>query len=218
MKTSNILNILLAVALVILSIKVTFHFTSPSAGKEPTEDTLSSEPISSNDAKVVVLVAHPDLTSSHANAALIKAAEEVKGVQVINIYEHPINSKVYKDVIQHASTIVYQFPVYWLGAPGRMKEWTDKVFTDFEKQKGMIQGKKLMVCCTVGGSYKDYQHNGSIKFTMDEYLIPYQGQAYWAKMKWEKPVVVYDQMPTGGEKSLAEGRAEYKARLESLAK
>lgn len=168
-------------------------------------------------ATVVVLLAHPDIKKSKANAALSKAAAEVEGVQVVNIYDYPVKPEIYRECITRAKTIIYEFPFYWMSSPHLLKQWTDEVFMQFTID-GIIKGKRLMVVTTTGSEESVYQHNGRNKYTMDEYLRPFEGQANHAEMIWEKPLVVYGQGTDEAAKLLQEGCKEYKNRLEKLVK
>jgi len=173
--------------------------------------------IPQTDAKVIVLLAHPNIEKSHMNAALSKAAAEVEGVQVINIYDYPVQPDVYRDIVSHAKAIVYEFPFYWMSAPHLLKQWTDEVFMTFVAD-GLIEGKDFMVVTTTGSEETAYQHGGRNKYTMEEYLRPYEGQANHAKMHWNAPLVVYGN-PQGGEvleADLKKGCETYKVRLAEL--
>jgi len=186
--------------------------------KQTNETTMDSvKAIPQTDAKVVVLLAHPDLGKSHMNAALSTAAAEVEGVQVINIYDHPVQPDAYREVIGRAKAIVYEFPLYWMSSPHLLKQWTDEVFMAFV-QEGMIEGKEFMVVATTGSEESAYQHGGRNKYTMDEYLRPFEGQANHAKMHWNAPLVVYGnpQSAEALEAGLKKGCETYKARLQEL--
>jgi len=184
--------------------------------KENVEDRTNAL-IPKTAATVVVLLAHPDIKKSKANAALSKAATEVEGVQVVNIYDHPINPDTYRECITRAKTIVYEFPFYWMSSPHLLKQWTDEVFMQFTID-GIIKGKRLMVVTTTGSEEAAYQHGGRNKYTMEEYLRPFEGQANHAEMVLEKPLIVYGQGTEDASKLLQKGCEEYKARLEKLVK
>lgn len=178
----------------------------------------SVKTIPSIGAEVVVLLAHPDIAKSHMNATLSQAAAEVEGVQVINIYDYPVSPDIYRDVIKQAKGIVYEFPFYWMSAPHLLKQWTDEVFMAFT-QEGLIEGKEFMVVTTTGSEESAYQHDGRNKYTMVEYLRPYEGQANHSKMIWNDPLVVYGNPdPAAAEQSLQTGKDEYKQRLQAMVK
>jgi len=68
-----------------------------------------------------------------------------------------------------------------------------------------------MVCST-----PTYQHGGRNKYTVEEYLRPYEGQCNHAEMIWEKPLAVYGQFPNGPKENLEKGCKEYQERLKAL--
>ena len=175
--------------------------------------------IPQTDAKIVILLAHPDISKSHMNATLAKAAATVKGVQVINIYDYPVTPDTYREVIKRAKGIVYEFPCYWMSAPHLMKQWTDEVFMTFT-QEGLIAGKEFMVAVTTGSEEEAYQHDGRNLYTMEEYMRPYEGQANHSKMKWNKPFVVYGHHTdkAKAEADLQAGAERYKKVLEAMVK
>lgn len=187
------------------------------AANEAASTADTAKAIAATNATVFVLLAHPDITKSKANAALSKAAAEVEGVQVVNIYDYPPTADTYREAVTRAKTIVYEFPLYWMSSPHLLKQWTDEVFMTFVGE-GIIKGKHLMVVTTTGSEEAAYQHGGRNKYTMDEYLRPFEGQANHAEMVWEKPLVVYGQSVEGAEATLADGCKAYKARLEELVK
>lgn len=186
-----------------------------SAQSEEAETSDSAKSVIATGASVLVLLAHPDITKSKANAALSKAAAEVDGVQVVNIYDYPVTPDAYREAVKQAKTIVYEFPFYWMSSPHLLKQWTDEVFMTFVGEE-LIKGKHLMVATTTGSEESAYQHGGRNKFTMEEYLRPFEGQANHAEMVWEQPFVVYGQSVDGSEQRLADGCRAYKERLTQL--
>lgn len=191
---------------------------SEEAAAKPAADSVKKVPFTN--AKIVVLLAHPDMAKSQHNAVLAKAAESVEGVQVVNIYDYPVTADAYKEVIAHAKGIVFEFPFYWMSAPHLLKQWTDEVFTGFTGEKGMIEGKEFMVVTTTGSEEAAYQHNGRNRYTMEEYLRPYEGIANHTKMHWNKPLVAYG-VPNDPEKDKADLQAyaeKYKQILTDLVK
>lgn len=185
-------------------------------GGTATEPVAADPAIPETDASVVVLLAHPDMTRSRMNTVLAAAAAEVKGVQVINIYDYPLAADTYREVITRAKAIVYEFPFYWMSSPHLLKQWTDEVFMAFVGE-GLIAGKEFMVVTTTGSEEAAYQHDGRNKYTMEEYLRPFEGQANHAKMQWNTPLVVYgDRDAETLAANLKRGAEEYEARLRML--
>lgn len=169
------------------------------------------------EAEVLVLVAHPDFANSRMNAALAAAAAEVEGVEVVNIYDYPVTAETYRDAVSRVRAIVYQFPLYWMSAPHLLKQWTDEVFMAFVHE-GSIAGKEMLVVTTTGSEKAAYSHDGRNKYTMEEYLRPYEGQANHAKMRWNTPIVVYGnpQDTAAAAADLENGCKEYRKQLEAM--
>lgn len=214
---------------IVLLVALTTQMTMCTTKSNPTnQDAQSAENATSTDsmkqipltdAKIVILLAHPDIRKSHMNATLAKAASTVEGVQVINIYDYPVTPETYREVIKRAKGIVYEFPCYWMSAPHLMKQWTDEVFMAFT-QEGLIEGKEFMVAVTTGSEEAAYQHDGRNLYTMEEYMRPYEGQANHSKMKWNKPFVVYGHHTdkVKAEADLQAGAEQYKQVLKAMVK
>ena len=127
----------------------------------------------------------------------------------------PVTDAVVIVLLAHPD--INKFPFYWMSAPHLLKQWTDEVFMAFT-QEGLIEGKEFMVVTTTGSEEAAYQHDGRNKYTMSEYLRPYEGQANHSKMIWNDPLVVYGnpQNATVAEENLQKGKEEYKARLKAM--
>ena len=174
---------------------------------------------SNNDTKVLVLLAHPNMLASKMNKALAEAANQVAGVQVVNIYDYPVDVETYREAVTAAKALVFQFPFYFRSAPHLLKQWTDEVHFVLNME-GIPAGKDFMVATTTGSEEEAYHHDGRHMYTMEEYLRPYEGMSRHAGMNWHKPLVAYGNPanPDLAEKQLAEAAEEYKKRLEDLIK
>ncbi|MEW9701350.1 NAD(P)H-dependent oxidoreductase [Paenibacillus sp. SI8] len=131
--------------------------------------------------KIMVIVAHPDLSVSGANQAF---ASELKGdadITVRDLYkEYPnwhINVEKEHELLLAHDRIVLQFPLYWYSCPPLLKKWFDDVFTygwAFGPQGDNLQGKEFVVATTTGGSKNAYRSGGENWFTISELLRPIQ--------------------------------------------
>ena len=173
--------------------------------------------ILNSDTKVLVLLAHPNYAASKMNKALAEAASQVAGVQVVNIYDYPVDVETYREVVAAAKAIVFQFPFYFRSAPHLLKKWTDEVHFVLNME-GIPAGKDFVVATTTGSEEEAYRHDGRHMYTMEEYLRPYEGMARHAGMNWHKPLVAYGNPanPDLAAEQLAEATAEYKKKLEEL--
>ena len=171
--------------------------------------------------QVVVLLTHPNIKESRANKALMDAISDMGEVAIYNLYEMRVedafNADLWSKIISQASTLVFQFPLYWMSAPSLLKKWQDEVFTYLAKTPA-VAGKALLVAVTTGSEYSAYRSGGRNNFTIDELLRPYQGSAIHAGMVWQTPLIVYGMGTSEASKNIAEGINCYKQRIEALVK
>ncbi|KAA6321775.1 General stress protein 14 [termite gut metagenome] len=177
----------------------------------------SQNPGNMNEQKkdVLILVAHPDMKTSKANAALINAVKDLPNVRIINIYETPFTPEFYKEAFREANTIVFQFPFYWAAAPHLLKKWCDEIFGSLQAEPG-VKGKNLMIATTTGSEYEAYRAGGRNMFTIDELLRPYQVLANHSGMVWQIPFALYGMaLPDANERTKA-GVIAYRNRISEL--
>ncbi|KAB8295671.1 NAD(P)H-dependent oxidoreductase [Bifidobacterium avesanii] len=172
--------------------------------------------------KTLVLVFHPDLTRSNANAALVKAAgephAEAGDITVRDEYalypDGAIDVEAEQRLVEEHDRIVLQFPLYWYSSPALLKEWEDKVLAfgwAYGPNGTALEGKEIMVATTAGGPETEYQtaDNGA---TMDEVLSPYRMMARYTHAVWLRPFVVFESMELSDE-ALAEAGRRYREAL-----
>ena len=165
--------------------------------------------------EVLILLAHPDIASSKANAELINQVKNLDFVRIINIYEAPFEPATYTEAFREANHIVFQFPFYWASAPHLLKKWCDEIFGSIMENPG-IKGKTLTVATTTGSEYEAYRSGGRNMYTMDELLRPYQLLANHSGMVWQTPFILYGASLPDAEKRIKEGAPAYKVKIESL--
>ena len=168
-----------------------------------------------NKRDVLILVAHPDLVASKANAAMLQQIKDLDFVQAINIYEAPFEPASYIEAFREANHIVFQFPFYWASAPHLLKKWCDEIFgavtTDVD-----IKGKTLTIATTTGSEYEAYRSGGRNMYTMDELLRPYQVLAVHSGMVWQTPFVLYGASLPDADRRIKEGAPAYREKIKSL--
>jgi glutathione-regulated potassium-efflux system ancillary protein KefG len=166
---------------------------------------------------VLILLAHPDMTSSKANAAMIEAVKDLSFVRIINIYEAPFEAGTYTEAFREAKHVVFQFPFYWASAPHMLKKWCDELFGAILSNPG-VKGKTLTVATTTGSEYEAYRSGGRNMYTMDELLRPYQLLANHSGMVWQTPFVLYGtSLPDAGDR-IKKGAIAYKELVNGLKK
>jgi len=128
--------------------------------------------------KTLILLFHPDLKRSRANAALAAAAARLPGAEVADMYALYPDGKIDADRevarLLSADRIVLQFPIQWYPTEGRL-----------------LEGKPLLVVATAGNVPEAYQRGGANKFTMEELLRPLEATAHRCSLPWQAPFLVY---------------------------
>lgn len=168
--------------------------------------------------KIVIVLAHPDLTASRANKELIEAVKELDYVTIYNLYEENeilFNVEEWMRIMLKAKVLIFQFPLYWMSAPHMLKKWQDEVFTHLANTPVII-GKTLLVTTTTGSKAEAYRSGGHNLFTIDEILRPYQAAAFHAGMRWETPVVLHGMAEEDPGRSISKAAIEYKKKIEIL--
>jgi len=165
--------------------------------------------------EVLILLAHPDMAASKANAAMIESVKDLPYVRIINIYEAPFEVATYTEAFREAKHIVFQFPFYWASAPHLLKKWCDEIFGAIQNNPG-VKGKTLTVATTTGSEYEAYRSGGRNMYTMDELLRPYQVLANHSGMVWQTPFVLYGASLPDADKRIKEGAPAYRQKISSL--
>jgi NAD(P)H dehydrogenase (quinone) len=93
-----------------------------------------------------------------------------------------------------ADAVILQFPLWWFGMPAILKGWVDRVFAyglaygyrgegnRYRYGAGGLQGKRALLCVTVGGAAEDYGMRG-INGPLDQLLFPItHGTLFFAGM------------------------------------
>jgi len=148
--------------------------------------------------KTMVIAAHPDLSHSRANLALIQALKEYNDITVRDLYQtYPdwnIDTDHERELLTVHDRTVFQFPLYWYSAPPLLKKWFDDVFTPgWALGPGGVhlKDKEFMVTTTTGGTKKAYRAGGADEFTISELLRPIQRTVTKCSGIFLPPFVVY---------------------------
>lgn len=150
--------------------------------------------------KTLILLFHPDLNRSRANAALAGAAARLPGVEVADMYALYPDGAIDADRevarLLSADRIVLQFPIQWYATPPLLQAWKDAVLTrmfyiTYPTEGRLLEGKPLLVVATAGNVPEAYQRGGANKFTMEELLRPLEATAHRCSLPWQAPFLVY---------------------------
>lgn len=147
---------------------------------------------------ILILFAHPRYENSLVQRALLTAAQELPFVRVHDLYEEypdfEIQIRREQALLQEYDIIVWQHPFYWYSAPPLLKQWIDLVLEygwAYGKGGTALQGKRVFNCISAGGSYEVYQHTGRNRFTINEFLRPFEQTATLCLMQYLPPFVVH---------------------------
>lgn len=154
--------------------------------------------------RTLILLFHPDIDNSKANAALLSAARTVPDTLVVDMQKryrggvidmHTDGASEARALLE-ADRIVLQFPVQWYSTPPLLKSWQDAVLTrmcyihaDTEGDK--LVGTPLMIAATAGNTPAAYGRGGANHFTMDELLAPLKATALRCGLPWHPPHLVF---------------------------
>jgi putative NADPH-quinone reductase len=161
--------------------------------------------------KTLILLFHPDLSRSKANAALAAVAANVPGVEIVNMQSaYPSGMDMFRDGEREAARllsadrILLQFPIQWYSTPPLLKAWQDAVLTRmyyiaYESEGRQLEGRPLMIAATAGNVPEAYRHGGRNLLPMIEILAPLRATAHRCGLVWADPFILYkaDRLETG---------------------
>jgi putative NADPH-quinone reductase len=131
--------------------------------------------------KILVIVAHPNLSASQANKRWTEVIEKENGVTVHRLYEiYPdwnIDVKREQQLVEDHDRIILQFPFYWCSCPPLLKKWLDDVLAygwAYGSKGKKMHGKELMIATSTGEPLTEYQPEGEMKYTINELLRPFE--------------------------------------------
>ena len=161
-------------------------------------------------ARLIVYYAHPGHRFSHENQQMAKAAAEVDGITVVDLYrEYPrfyIDANLEQQRLLDHDVVLFQFPLFWYSTPSIVKEWEDLVLEHgFAYGAGgdKLAGKQLMLAVTAAGPDDAYTEEGYQHFPIRTFLTPLEQTALLCKMRFTAPYVLY-----GSLKAPSDGRVE----------
>lgn len=171
--------------------------------------------------KTLVLLFHPDLARSRANAALAEAARQVPGVEIVDMHSlYPDGAiNVDREVARllTADRLVLQFPVQWYSPPPLLRVWQDTVLTRmfyvaYAQEGAALEGTPLLIAATAGNTQSAYSPSGVNLFTMVDLLAPLRAFANRCRLPWADPFILYEAMKAT-DAELTEAAGAYAARL-----
>lgn len=147
--------------------------------------------------KILILFAHPRFEHSRVNRALLGAVEGMESVTIRDLYErYPdfnVDVEQEKELLAAHQIVVWHHPFYMYGAPALLKQWIDLVL-EFGWAHGRggdaLKGKLIFNALTSGGTREVYAAGAYNRFTIREFLAPFDQTATLCKMTYLPPFVV----------------------------
>lgn len=147
--------------------------------------------------KILILFAHPRFEKSKTNRALLKNIEQLHGVTLNDLYEqYPdfnIDIEREKELLMAHEIIIWHHPFYMYSAPALLKQWMDLVLEyGWAHGRGgdFLKNKIIFNVITAGGTREVYAANGYNRFTIREFLAPFDQTATLCKMVYLPPFAV----------------------------
>jgi glutathione-regulated potassium-efflux system ancillary protein KefG len=148
--------------------------------------------------RILILFAHPRYENSLVQKQLSLSAQQVSGVTFHDLYEiYPdfnIEVKHEQSLLASHDIVVLQHPFYWYSCPPLMKQWLDLVLQHgwaYGKEGKSLTGKILFNAISTGGKQEAYQTGGFNRYTIPQFLAPFEQTARLCNMAYFPPFVVH---------------------------
>ncbi|MBN1547271.1 MAG: NAD(P)H-dependent oxidoreductase [Syntrophaceae bacterium] len=147
--------------------------------------------------RILILFAHPRYEKSRVNRALLDKVKDMPEVTVHDLYErYPdfnIHSAAEQKLLREHEIIIWHHPFYMYGAPAMLKQWIDLVL-EYGWAHGQggekLKGKIIFNTLTSGGTREVYSAAGFNRFTIGEFLLPFNQTATLCGMIYLPPFAV----------------------------
>jgi glutathione-regulated potassium-efflux system ancillary protein KefG len=174
--------------------------------------------------KILILFAHPRFEKSRASRALLENINRIEAVTFHDLYEHypdfNVDVEREKGLLTDHQIIVWHHPFYMYSAPALLKQWIDLVLEYGWAHGGRgdaLKDKIIFNDLTSGGTREVYAAKGYNRFTIREFLAPFDQTATLCKMVYLPPFVVQGTHLLT-EAQLADHAALYRTLLERLSR
>lgn len=147
--------------------------------------------------KPLVILAHPKLSASRLNAALVDALRSTDTAVVHDIHaaypDGVIDVAAEQRLVDAHRRVIFQFPLYWYSCPPFLSTWLVDVYL-----RGWAYGpggralnfKTFGVAVTTGSNGRDYASDGRYHRSLDEVLVPFELLARHSGMHYLPPFAV----------------------------
>ena len=148
--------------------------------------------------KILVLFAHPKISDSIVQTAMLSRIQDLEGVTIHDLYaaypDFLIDVDHEQALLLEHDLIVLQHPFYWYSCPAIVKEWLDLVLEHnwaYGIRGTKLHGKFMMQAISTGGPEHFYNAQGKNRFEIRELLSPFNQTAYLCGMAWLEPFAIF---------------------------
>ncbi|HYX34317.1 MAG: NAD(P)H-dependent oxidoreductase [Pseudobdellovibrionaceae bacterium] len=146
---------------------------------------------------ILILYAHPNPIQSYVQKVLRQAIQDLEGVEIRDLYrQYPhfyIDVGLEQEALLRADLIIFQHPLYWYSCPALLKEWQDTVLQPgFAYGPGgtSLRGKDFLQVLSLGALESTYHRQGGNRFSLPEFLRPFEATAYLCGLNYHWPFFV----------------------------
>lgn len=146
---------------------------------------------------ILILFAHPVLEKSRIQRSLLQEASTLPNVSIRDLYElYPdfnIDITAEKAALSAHEVVLWQHPFYWYSCPALMKQWIDLVLEygwAYGPGGNAMEGKRITNVVSTGGPEAVYRPDGRNRFTVRQYLAPFEQTASLCKMTYLDPFLI----------------------------
>lgn len=172
--------------------------------------------------RVLILFAHPRFEQSRTNKVLVGHIPQSPHITFHDLYEayadFNINVDREQELLLAHDIIIWHHPFYWYSAPPLLKQWIDMVLA-FKWAYGpggeALKGKCILNAITSGGPREVYQQGGRNRYSVPEFLRPFEQTARLCHMRYLPPFAVQGTHRLS-EEALADAGKLYKLLLNTL--
>jgi glutathione-regulated potassium-efflux system ancillary protein KefG len=147
--------------------------------------------------KILILFAHPRFENSRISRQLLVRIPASKNVTFHDLYENypdfNVDIEREKELLVEHDVIIWHHPLYWYSAPPLLKQWIDMVLEygwAYGTGGDKLEGKLIFNAITTGGDDGAYGLNGNNRYSIPEFLRPFEQTARLCLMEYLPPFAV----------------------------
>ncbi|GAA4459476.1 NAD(P)H-dependent oxidoreductase [Nibrella saemangeumensis] len=147
--------------------------------------------------RLLIQFAHPALEKSRVNRLILSMLKTLDFVTINDLYENypdfDIDIDREQQLLLDHEYVILQHPFYWYSSPAIIKQWEDLVLEHgwaYGREGVALTGKKMMNAVTVGGRHEAYREGSFNRFTIRQFLAPFDQTANLCKMTYLPPFII----------------------------